>query len=71
MRGEHKAKLRSQMNPERRGILPSLAFRGFASRYQRPGIAEGFQDITEVEFTVRHCITPIGAQSRTNLDVLL
>jgi hypothetical protein len=41
------------MNPEKRTILPSLAFRGFASRYKRPQISEGFQDITEVAFKVR------------------
>lgn len=44
------------MNPENRVILPGMAFRGFASRYQRPATSEGFQDITEVEFTVRHCL---------------
>jgi hypothetical protein len=41
-----------QMNPEKRSILPSLAFRGFSSRYQRPDLAEGFQDITELAFKV-------------------
>ena len=42
-----------QMNPEKRDILPSMAFKGFASRYQRPQLSEGFQDITEVAFKVR------------------
>jgi hypothetical protein len=46
----------SQVNPEKRAILPGMAFRGFASRYQRPATSEGFQDITEVAFTVRHCV---------------
>jgi hypothetical protein len=41
-----------QMNPEKRTILPSIAFRGFASRYQRPEQSDGFQDITEVGFKV-------------------
>jgi hypothetical protein len=40
------------MNPEKRAILPSLAFRGFNSRYKRPQLKEGFQDITEVAFRV-------------------
>jgi hypothetical protein len=41
------------MNPEKRTILPSLAFRGFQSRYQPPKLSEGFQDIYEVQFKVR------------------
>ena len=40
------------MNPEKRTILPSMAFRGFNSRYKRPELKEGFQDITEVAFRV-------------------
>jgi hypothetical protein len=40
------------MNPEKRGILPNMAFRGFSSRYKRPELKEGFQDITEVAFRV-------------------
>jgi hypothetical protein len=40
------------MNPEKRTILPGLAFKGFSSRYQRPALSEGFQDITEVAFKV-------------------
>jgi hypothetical protein len=54
------------MNPEKRSILPILAFRGFASRFQRPVASEGFQDITEVAFTVRHCFPLIGRLSRTD-----
>jgi hypothetical protein len=42
----------TQMNPEKRPILPDLAFRGFSSRYQRPSLSEGFEDITEVAFKV-------------------
>lgn len=40
------------MNPEKRTILPSMAFRGFASRYRRPQLSEGFQDIMELPFQV-------------------
>ena len=54
----------SQMNPEKRAILPNLAFRGFASRYQRPAASEGFQDVTEVAFAVRHMFSDlIGART--------
>ncbi|CZS90504.1 related to bifunctional polynucleotide phosphatase/kinase [Rhynchosporium agropyri] len=38
------------MNPEKRSILPGMAFRSFATRYKRPEMDEGFQDITEVGF---------------------
>ena len=41
------------MNPEKRTILPGLAFRSFASRYQQPELTEGFQDIILWEFRVR------------------
>ncbi len=41
------------MNPEKRTILPGMAFRSFATRYKRPQMSEGFQDITEVAFKVR------------------
>jgi hypothetical protein len=40
------------MNPEKRTILPGMAFRSFTSRYKRPQLSEGFQDITEVAFRV-------------------
>jgi hypothetical protein len=40
------------MNPEKRTILPSMAFRGFTSRYKPPQLSEGFQDITKVAFRV-------------------
>ncbi|KUJ12099.1 PNK3P-domain-containing protein [Mollisia scopiformis] len=42
--------LNNIMNPEKRTILPSIAFRGFHSRYRRPQLSEGFQDITEWAF---------------------
>ena len=41
------------MNPEKRTILPKVAFTGFAARYREPRIEEGFQDMTKVDFTVR------------------
>ncbi|KAL3427713.1 polynucleotide kinase 3 phosphatase [Phlyctema vagabunda] len=39
-----------QMNPEKRTILPSIAFSSFASKFRKPSLSEGFQDITEVDF---------------------
>jgi bifunctional polynucleotide phosphatase/kinase len=42
-----------QMNPEGRTRLPGIAFASFKSRYRRPELPEGFQDITEVKFQVR------------------
>ncbi|QIW97948.1 hypothetical protein AMS68_003466 [Peltaster fructicola] len=38
------------MNPEDRKMLPKMAFSGFTSRYQAPSVAEGFTDITRVDF---------------------
>jgi hypothetical protein len=53
MRRKHvKLKGFLQMNPEKRTVLPGLAFKGFSSRYQKPTLSEGFQDITEVAFKV-------------------
>lgn len=42
----------TQMNPEKRIMLPKMAFTGFASRYREPRVEEGFQDITKVDFKV-------------------
>ncbi|EPE36814.1 HAD-like protein [Glarea lozoyensis ATCC 20868] len=53
--------LNSNMNPEKRSMLPSVAFRGYSSRYQPPKIAEGFEDITEVSFKFE------GKESERNL----
>ncbi|KAI4288359.1 MAG: hypothetical protein L6R35_002375 [Caloplaca aegaea] len=39
-----------QFNPEKRTILPHSAFSSFASRYKRPKMEEGFQDIVPVDF---------------------
>ncbi|RDL37783.1 HAD-like protein [Venustampulla echinocandica] len=41
------------MNPEKRSILSSVAFRSFTSRYQPPKLSEGFEDIIEIAFKVR------------------
>ncbi|EME84997.1 uncharacterized protein MYCFIDRAFT_41913 [Pseudocercospora fijiensis CIRAD86] len=38
------------MNPEKRTILPPMAFSGFTSRYREPRAEEGFQDIVKVDF---------------------
>ena len=40
------------MNPEKRTMLPKVAFTGFAARYREPKAEEGFQDITKVHFKV-------------------
>lgn len=47
-----KAKIVSQMNPEKRTILSSLAFRAFTSKFQSPEAKEGFQDVVEWDFKV-------------------
>lgn len=41
------------MNPEKRTLLPKMAFTGFASRFREPKVEEGFQDITKVDFVFR------------------
>ena len=41
-----------QMNPEKREMLPKMAFTGFLSRYREPTLKEGFRDITKVDFKV-------------------
>ncbi|EMC97501.1 hypothetical protein BAUCODRAFT_33217 [Baudoinia panamericana UAMH 10762] len=38
------------MNPEKRTMLPKLAFTGYAARYREPKVEEGFDDITENDF---------------------
>ena len=40
------------MNPEKRSMLPKMAFTSFVSRYREPKAEEGFQDITKVDFEV-------------------
>lgn len=39
-----------EMNPEKRNILPKLAFTGFASRYREPKLSEGFEEIVKIDF---------------------
>ncbi|KAH7360036.1 polynucleotide kinase 3 phosphatase-domain-containing protein [Pyrenochaeta sp. MPI-SDFR-AT-0127] len=39
-----------ETNPESRTILPKLAFTGFASRYRKPKLSEGFVDIIMTDF---------------------
>jgi bifunctional polynucleotide phosphatase/kinase len=39
------------MNPEKREILPGIAFKSFLQRYEKPDVAEGFEDITTVDFS--------------------
>ncbi len=55
-----------QMNPEKRTLLPKVAFTGFASRYQEPKIEEGFQDITTVDFGVSHLIRTMPPLQHTD-----
>lgn len=40
-------------NPEKRSLLPHSAFSSFISRFKEPKKAEGFQDVTSIEFQVR------------------
>lgn len=56
------------MNPEKRTILPGMAFRSFSTRYKRPEMSEGFQDITEVAFKVglRHAVIVKSEQTHTD-----
>jgi bifunctional polynucleotide phosphatase/kinase len=49
----HNNPIIDQFNPEKRTILPRIAFSGFASRFVEPELSEGFQDMTRVEFQVR------------------
>ncbi|KAK4551977.1 DNA kinase/phosphatase Pnk1 [Recurvomyces mirabilis] len=39
------------MNPEKRTMLPKMAFTGFTARHREPRVEEGFEDITRVDFT--------------------
>lgn len=43
-----------KMNPEKRTLLPKVAFTSFVSRYKPPKIDEGFEDIMRVDFQVSH-----------------
>lgn len=39
-----------RFNPERRTVLPKMAFAGFEKRYREPTVKEGFQDVVKVAF---------------------
>ena len=41
-------------NPENRSILPHLAFSSYASRFKKPSMTEGFDDIITLDFQVRY-----------------
>ena len=61
---EHAVEIRTladslQMNPEKRTMLPKMAFTGFASRYREPNVGEGFQDVTKVYFKVCNMLSYI------------
>ncbi|KAH0553426.1 hypothetical protein GP486_006506 [Trichoglossum hirsutum] len=40
----------NKLNPEKRAILPSVAFTSFTARFQKPTPEEGFTDIARVDF---------------------
>lgn len=41
----------SLMNPEKREMLPGIAFKSFQQRFQEPKLEEGLEDITKVDFS--------------------
>jgi hypothetical protein len=43
----------AKVNPEKRTVLPRVAFTGYASRFNKPDVSEGFKDLTKIEFQVR------------------
>ncbi|KAL2214552.1 polynucleotide kinase 3 phosphatase [Sarocladium strictum] len=45
--------LNPSLNPEKREILPGMAFRGFKSRFREPTTKEGFKEVVPVEFRFR------------------
>lgn len=49
------------MNPEKRTILPSVAFSGFKGRFEEPKVEEGFEDIVKIDFTVCAILCKIPA----------
>lgn len=44
--------LTAQVNPENRDVLPGIAFASFERDHVPPTLAEGFEDITLVNFKV-------------------
>jgi len=41
-----------ETNPEKRSLLPRVAFSSFASRYRAPEVSEGFNDMIVIDFRV-------------------
>jgi bifunctional polynucleotide phosphatase/kinase len=39
------------MNPEKRELLPGIAFKSYQGRFQEPKLSEGFDDLTKVDFS--------------------
>ena len=54
------------MNPEKREQLPGIAFKSFVQRFVPPTISEGFQDIHEVHFKVRHPLSEVKPTLRSS-----
>lgn len=48
----------SDLNPEKRTLLPHSAFAGFGARFKEPKIKEGFEEIVRVEFEVSEQVYP-------------
>lgn len=40
------------MNPEKRQLLPKVAFTSYAARFQQPLLSEGFLDMLAVDFVL-------------------
>lgn len=56
LRGKMKITHEKQaLNPEKRKVLPKIAFSTYTSRFKEPSRDEGFLDITTVEFQVCSC----------------
>ncbi|KAL4881478.1 polynucleotide kinase 3 phosphatase-domain-containing protein [Aspergillus karnatakaensis] len=43
----------TDLNPEKRDLVPGVAFGDFSKRFQEPTLAEGFQDIICIDFQFR------------------
>lgn len=54
------------MNPEKREQLPGIAFKSFVQRFVPPTLAEGFQDIHEVNFKARYSLAGRKATLRSS-----
>ena len=56
--------LNSSLNPEKRDILPAVAFTGFKSRFKEPTAKEGFEEVIPVEFQFRGTDEEYGVWGR-------